>query len=111
MSTNFVEEVNFIIDCATLDLSALKRKLFSCTHNQFRALIEAVINAENLTSCEAAIAESHDLAQELEKSSEGLWRCILIENCKVLRTILASIASSCLQQELLDVLCCDDEEV
>lgn len=110
MSDEFSKEVNFILDCAISDLTTLKKKIFNCTFDQLKAIVEAVINVEQLTDCKAA----HNLAKGLEKdisdAPEGLWRDLLRENCAILRTILANVAIPCVQEEFLGVLCCENED-
>ena len=111
MSERFVKDINFIIDCAGSNVTTLKRILFNCTHDQFKAIVEALVNTENLTRNKCAIKLATNLKEKLLESSEGIWREVLRENCVELRAILASIANSCLQDEFLDILCCEDEDV
>ena len=111
MSDEFSEKINFIFDCATSDVRSLKCKIYNCDDDEFKALIEAIINTEKLTSCKDTI----DLAQEFKagllNSSEGLWRDILRDNCTHLRTLLANVITSFVQEEILEVLCCEHEDV
>ena len=111
MSDLLSEKINFIFDCATSDARSLKCKIYNCDDDEFKALIEAIINTEKLTSCKDTI----DLAQEFKagllNSPEGLWRDILRDNCTHLRTVLANIITSFVQDEILNVLCCQDEDV
>ena len=105
----FAENINFIIDCATSEKAALKSLLFNCEHEQFEAIVETVINADKLT-CSKTVKK---LAKEVEKLlltvSTGLWRVILQDECEKLRKILASICLDCVEQELLEICCCDED--
>ena len=111
MNEYFTPNINFIVDCATSDLVTLKRLLLNCTVTQLRAVVEAVINAEQLTCNKACQKLAQSLTESLLNSSEGLWRDVLQSNSNALRTILAEIATAFIQEELLHVLCCDHEDL
>lgn len=109
MSDAFSQEVNFIFNCAIADLTTLKEIIFNSTNDQLKAIVEAVINAEQLSNCKAAHKLASDLQKRLLSVPEGLWRECLREDSRKLRTILANVTLSCVQEELLGVLCYEDE--
>ena len=111
MSDYVTEKINFIFDCATADVGSLKCKIYNCDEDEFRALIEAIINTEQLTTCKNTVELAKEFQRGLFDSSEGLWRDILRDNCIHLRTILANIITCAVQEEFLDVLCCEDEDI
>lgn len=110
MTDAFSKEVNFLIDCAVSDLKTLKIKLFNCTLDQLQAVVEAVINAKQLTNCTVTHKLAFGLEKDLSDVSEGLWRDCLRENCQSLRTVLANVTLSCVQEEFLGILCCEHED-
>ena len=111
MSDLLKEKINFIFDCATSNVRSLKCKIYNCTDDEFKALIEAIINADQLTSCKDTVELAQEFKTGLLNSSEGHWRDVLRDNCTHLRTVLANIITSVVQDEILDVLCCQDEDV
>ena len=111
MSDYFTQKQNFIFDCATSDVRSLKCKINNCEDDEFKALIVAIINSAQLTPCKETVELAKEFQEGLLNSSEGLWRIILRENCVQLRTILANIITSCVQEEFSEVLCREDEDV
>lgn len=111
MNEYFTPNVNFLVDCATSNLTVLKCLLLNCTRSQLSAVVEAIINISQLT-CDK---DCHNLAQTLTdillSSSEGLWRDVLRTHCEKLRRILAHVVTSCVQEEFLHILCCENEDI
>ena len=62
MSDYFTEKINFIFDCATSDVRSLKCKINNCEDDEIKALVEAIINSEQLTSCKDTV----ELAKEFQ---------------------------------------------